>query len=174
MAMAAPGDGIDPAVLRRTMGRFATGVAVVTTMVDAVAYGMTVNSLTSVSLNPPLLLVSLADNARTTEPVREAGRFAISVVAARQEQIARRFARQGEDHFAGLPLEYGMHEVPVVPGALAHLECATEREIAAGDHVLFLGAVVTSCEREGDPLTFYSGRFGEFTAGDDARIDWFF
>lgn len=156
------------------MGRFATGVAVVTTLLDGVAYGMTVNSLTSVSLHPPLLLVSLAENARTTESVREAGRFAISVVAARQEQIARRFARQGEDHFAGLPLEYGTHDVPVVPDALAHLECATEREIPAGDHVLFLAAVVASCEREGAPLAFYSGRFGEFTAGDDARIDWFF
>lgn len=172
--MTVSSNGIDPGVLRRTMGRFATGVAVVTTIVDDVAYGMTVNSLTSVSLHPPLLLVSLAGNARTTESVQEAGRFAISVVASRQEQIARRFAQQGEDHFAGLPLEYGTHEVPVVPDALAHLECATEREIPAGDHVLFLGSIVASCEREGAPLAFYSGQFGEFTAGNYGRVDWFF
>lgn len=165
---------LDPVTLRRTMGRFATGVAVVTTIADGQAHGMTVNSLTSVSLDPPLLLVSLMPEARTTEAIRAAGRFAVSVVAARQEGIARRFAQTGEDHFAGLPLEFGDHDVPVVPDSLAHLECVTEQEIPAGDHVLMLGRVVATCARDGHPLAFYAGSFGEFTAGGQAPADWFF
>lgn len=164
----------DPGELRRTMSKFATGVAVVTTMADGVAEGMTVNSLTSVSLDPPLLLVSLTADARTTSAVRSAGRFAVSVVSARQEEIARRFAKTGADHFAGLPLEYGEHELPVIPGALAHLECTTDRELPAGDHVLFLGRIVRTCARDGDPLTFYSGSFGELSVADHGPIDWFF
>ena len=161
-------------VLRLTMSRFATGVAVVTTLADGVPHGMTVNSLTSVSLEPPLLLVSLMTGARTTDAVRRNGRYAISVVSARQEEIARRFARGGTDHFEGLPLEYGKHEVPVVPDALAHLECTTDREIPAGDHVMFLGRIVRTCAREGEPLTFYGGSFGEFSARDRGHINWFF
>lgn len=161
-------------VLRMTMGRFATGVAVVTTIADDEPYGMTVNSLTSVSLDPPLLLVSLMTDARTTEAVSRAGAFAVSVVSSRQEEIARRFARGGTDHFAGLPLEYGRHEVPVVPDALAHLECTTEQELTAGDHVLYLGRIVRTCAREGEPLTFYGGSFGEFSPRDHGRINWFF
>jgi flavin reductase (DIM6/NTAB) family NADH-FMN oxidoreductase RutF len=159
--------------LRMTMGRFATGVAVVTTIADRVPHGMTVNSLTSVSLDPPLLLVSLMLDARTTDAVTRSGRFAASVVSSRQEHIARRFARGGTDHFDGLPLEYGAHDVPVVPGALAHLECATERVVPAGDHVLFIGHILRTCARDGDPLTFYGGTFGEFSVRDAGRIDWF-
>lgn len=165
---------IDSGRLRRTMGRFATGVAVVTTFADGNAEGMTVNSLTSVSLDPPLLLVSLTEDARTTGAIRSAGRFAVSVVSTRQEEIARRFARSGEDHFAGLPLEYGEHDVPVIPDALAHLECVTDREVPAADHVLFLGRIVMTCAREGEPLTFYAGSFGEFSEREHGRIDWFF
>lgn len=166
--------GTDPGLLRRTMSKFATGVAVVTSIADGNADGMTVNSLTSVSLDPPLLLVSLTEDARTTSTMRTAGRFAVSVVSSRQEEIARRFAKSGVDHFAGLPLEYGYHDVPVIPAALAHLECVTEQEVAAGDHVLFLGRIVSTCARDGKPLTFYAGSFGELSVGDHGPIDWFF
>lgn len=86
------------------MGRFATGVAVVTTTADGAPHGMTVNSLTSVSLEPPLLLVCLTTGARSTEAIIHAGRFAVNILPARQEPLALRFARRGEDHFAGLDL----------------------------------------------------------------------
>ncbi|MFF2654343.1 flavin reductase family protein [Streptomyces sp. NPDC058045] len=164
----------DPVAMRRAMGRFATGVAVITAQGgDGHPHGMTLNSLTSVSLDPPLLLVCFNEGARTAEAVREAGRFAVSILSARQEPIARRFARRGEDHFAGLPLEFGGHQVPVVPDALAHLECSVDREVVAGDHVVVFGAVDRLCERAGDPLLFVGGRFGDYVdRGEEPLPPW--
>lgn len=165
---------LDSLTMRRTMGLFATGVAVITTEDDGVPHGMTVNSLTSVSLEPPLLLVCFNKGARTANAVVSSGRFAVSVLSARQESIARRFAARGDDHFAGLPLEFGSHRVPVVPGALAHLECGVERQLEAGDHIVVFGKVGRACEREGVPLTFFCGRFGnDADHGEEASLPWF-
>lgn len=160
--------------LRRVMGRFPTGVAVVTTELAGEPHGMTVNSLTSVSLDPPLILVSLMQGARTTDAVATAGQFAVSILSERQEEIALRFARRAENHFDGLTLEYGQHALPVVPGALAHVECTVAQTVPAGDHVLYLGAVRETCDREGSPLGFHGGRFGEFAARGDEMAPWFF
>lgn len=166
---------IDPTTMRRTMGRFTTGVAVITTLApDGRPHGMTLNSLTSVSLEPPMLLVCLSIGARTADAVLESGRFAVSVLASRQEPIARRFASRGEEHFAGLPLAYGQHQVPIVPDALSHLECAVDRHLIAGDHVVVLGAVQSTCDRDGQPLTFLSGRFGDYSDRGHEPIPWFF
>lgn len=165
---------VDALTMRTAMGRFATGAAVVTAEVDGRAEGMTVNSLTSVSLEPPVLLVCLTAHARSTTAVLTAGRFAVSVLSARQEPLARRFAVRGADHFDGLPLEYGEHAVPVVPDALAHLECTILRTLDVGDHVVVFGAVERVCHRDGAPLAFHGGRFGEFTPSGEERVSWFF
>jgi flavin reductase (DIM6/NTAB) family NADH-FMN oxidoreductase RutF len=165
---------IDPLTMRRTIGRFATGVAVVTTQDGGEPHGMTVNSLTSVSLEPPLLLVCLTTGARTTDAVVRAGRFAVNVLSARQEEIALRFARRGADHFQGLTQTYGVHDVPVVPDALAHLECMVERQFEAGDHVVVIGRVHRVCDRPGEPLAFLSGRFGDLTERGRQLEQWFF
>jgi len=161
--------------MRRAMGRFATGVAVVTTSHDGEHHGMTVNSLTSVSLDPPMLLVCLTTGARTTEAVRASGRFVVNVLAARQEPIAMRFARRGEEHFSGLDtdLEGTPHSVPVVPGALIHADCAVEQSLTAGDHVVVLGRVETLCTGVGTPLGFYSGGFAAIRRYDDEQDLWF-
>ncbi|MDR7303757.1 flavin reductase family protein [Haloactinomyces albus] len=164
---------VEPSTLRRTMGRFTTGVAVVTTADDE-PHGMTVNSLTSVSLDPPLILISLTIGARTTDAVAATGSFAISILSARQDAIAMRFARRGEDHFAGLPLEYGDHHIPIVPGALAHVECEVQQEIPAGDHVLFLGRAIATCDRDGEPLVFHGGRFIDSSGHGPEAPPWFF
>ena len=165
---------VDPATMRQTMGRFATGVAVITTFADGEPHGMTVNSLTSVSLEPPLLLVCFNEDARSAEAVTAAGRFVVNVLSQRQQAVALRFARPGENHFAGLEPAYGEHAVPVVPNALAHLECDVERVIAAGDHVIVLGAVLEVCAREGDPLGFYRGRFSDVVQHGAEPEHWFF
>ncbi|WP_116204595.1 flavin reductase family protein [Amycolatopsis circi] len=165
---------VDPMTMRRTMGRFATGVAVVTTRAAGVPHGMTVNSLTSVSLDPPLLLVCLTTGARSTDAVLEAGRFAVNILSARQEQLALRFARRGEDHFAGLEVTEGRHRVPVIPDAFAHLECDVERHLVAGDHVVVFGHVRSVCERDGEPLAFHGGRFADLTGRANEPVHWFF
>jgi flavin reductase (DIM6/NTAB) family NADH-FMN oxidoreductase RutF len=95
-------------------------------------------------------------------------------LAARQEHIARRFARAGEDHFAGLPLAYEEHAVPVVPAALGHLECQVLGAQPVGDHRVVFGLVTRVCRRVGDPLVFLRGRFGDFTGRDEDAPQWFF
>jgi flavin reductase (DIM6/NTAB) family NADH-FMN oxidoreductase RutF len=160
--------------MRQTMGRFATGVAVITTEHDGVPHGMTVNSLTSVSLEPPLLLICCNHGARSAEAVQAAGRFVVNVLSARQQGIALRFAQRGEDHFAGLGLEYYGHRVPVVPHALAHLECEVDRVFEAGDHTVVLGAVTRVCSRDGEPLGFYGGRFADVQQHGAEPEHWFF
>ncbi|MFC9970957.1 flavin reductase family protein [Spirillospora sp. NPDC127200] len=165
---------VDPLAMRRTMGRFATGVAVVTTTAGGVPHGMTVNSLTSVSLDPPLLLVCLTTGARTTEAVTGTGRFAVSILSARQEHLALRFARRGEDHFAGLEVTRGDHRVPVIPDAYAHLECRVERHFAAGDHHVVIGEVHKVCRRPGEPLGFLGGRFSDIVDRGHEPAPWFF
>lgn len=159
---------------RRAMGRLVSGVSVVTAEAGGQAHGMTVSSLISVSLEPPLLLVSLAIGSHTAKTVSQAGRFGVSVLSAGQELIARRFAATGTDHFAGLPTTYGDHEVPIVPNALAHFECATAQTITAGDHLLVIGEVLGVCQRDGDPLAFRAGLFGDFADRGHEPVLWAF
>jgi flavin reductase (DIM6/NTAB) family NADH-FMN oxidoreductase RutF len=165
---------IEPLEMRQAMGRFATGVAVITTAVDNQPHGMTVNSLTSVSLEPALLLVCFNRGARSAEAVSAAGGFAVNILSKRQHSIALRFAARGEDHFAGLGLEYGHHDVPVVPNALAHLECGVDRILDAGDHTVVFGAVTRVCVRDGDPLGFYGGKFSDIVQHGQEPEHWFF
>ncbi|PZG31640.1 oxidoreductase [Spongiactinospora gelatinilytica] len=172
--LADPDTAIDALTMRRTMGRFATGVAVVTTSFDGTPHGMTVNSLTSVSLEPPLLLVCLTIGARSTDAVTHSGRFAVNILSARQEQLALRFARPGEDHFAGLDVTHERHGVPVIPDAFAHLECAVERHFVAGDHLVVVGEVHTICEREGEPLGYLAGKFSDIVPRGSEPVHWIF
>ena len=171
----APATAVDPIAMRSAMGRFATGVAVVTTSHDGQPHGMTVNSLTSVSLDPPLLLVCLTTGARTTDAVVGRGRFVVNVLSARQGPLAMRFARRGEEHFAGLDTDTTgtPHDMPVVPGALLHADCAVEQVVPAGDHVVVLGAVDHLCAGPGTPLGFYAGGFADIRPhGHDQQL-WF-
>lgn len=165
---------VDAGTMRAAMGRFATGVAVVTTRHDGTPHGMTVNSLTSVSLDPPLLLVCLTTGARTTDAVLGAGRFVVNVLAARQEHIALRFARRGEEHFAGLDVDQGgPHDLPVVPGALVHADCTVDRSVTAGDHVVVFGRVGALCRVDATPLAFHGGRFADLRPHGEERDLWF-
>ncbi|GAA3728260.1 hypothetical protein GCM10022225_07050 [Plantactinospora mayteni] len=166
-------EAVDPARMRRAMGHFTTGVAIVTASIGGQAHGMTVNSLTSVALDPPLLLVCLTAGARTTTAVEASGRFAISILSNRQERLAARFARRGAEHFEGLPLAYGELGTPVVPDALAQLECAVENPVPAGDHLVVIGRVLRAEFREGEPLGFFGGRFCTVTDRPGSPPDWF-
>jgi flavin reductase (DIM6/NTAB) family NADH-FMN oxidoreductase RutF len=166
---------VDPVAMRQAMGRFATGVAVVTTRHAGTPHGMTVNSLTSVSLDPPLLLVCLTTGARTTDAVVGAGRFVVNILAARQEQLALRFARRGEEHFAGLDADQADngHDLPVVPGAVVHADCTVDQVVTAGDHVVVFGRVEALCRSDATPLGFHGGRFAEVRPHGAEHDLWF-
>jgi flavin reductase (DIM6/NTAB) family NADH-FMN oxidoreductase RutF len=129
--------------LRELMRRFPAPVAVVTTAVDDEHYGLTVGSLVSVSLEPPLVAISIGRESSSHEPIRRAGRFAVSLLSAEQESVAQHFARSGIPPIAlwtGVDVRDGEYG-PLVEGALAWLECTTWAEYPAGDHTLFLGEV---------------------------------
>ena len=130
MALAEP---LTPDEFREVIGHFATGVTVITTTEAGRPLGTTASAVTSLSLEPPMILVCMNKESATGRAMAASGRVAVNILGARQEEIALRFARRGANHFDGLPLLYGdegVHAVPVVPDALAHLECTIDRELA--------------------------------------------
>jgi flavin reductase (DIM6/NTAB) family NADH-FMN oxidoreductase RutF len=144
---------------RRTVGSFPTGVCVVTSDHDGEPAGMTLNSFTSVSLDPMLVLVSLAHGSRTLGAIRASGRFAVSILQRGQRQVALDFASRG----AAFPHEhvretrFGFHPVR---DALAELYCDVREVVTAGDHDVVLGHVREFISTKGEPLVFHGGQFG--------------
>ena len=153
--------GVDPVEFRHVMGHFATGVTVITTVHDGRLHGMTANSVTSVSLDPLLILVCLVREARTALAIQAAERFAVNILREDQEELSRRFARAGQDHFEGLEIVEGSHGLPLLPGCLAYLSAQVTEIVQAGDHdVVF--AAVDHCEvspNGGAPLLFFQGGY---------------
>jgi flavin reductase (DIM6/NTAB) family NADH-FMN oxidoreductase RutF len=143
--------------LRQVMGRFATGVTVVTTTHRDTIHGMTANAFLSVSLRPPLVLVSLG-RCRMSEMLPRTGRYGVSVLASDQEHLAAHFAGQRVSPVAPEFVWHG--DLPLLDGALAYVGCRVVDVHTAGDHVLWIGEVEHLHHRDGEPLLFYTGRFG--------------
>jgi 3-hydroxy-9,10-secoandrosta-1,3,5(10)-triene-9,17-dione monooxygenase reductase component len=150
----------DPELFREVFGRFATGVAVITSAGPSGAGGMTANALCSLSLEPLLALVCFENSARTLPIVREARRFAVNVLAAEQEELAGVFASKMPEaeklDGVGHRLESGL---PVIEGSLAWATCELRELIAGGDHTIAIGEVVSLGLGAGQPLLWYSGRY---------------
>lgn len=161
----------DPGEFRGALGRFATGVTIVTTRDGGGrAYGVTANSYNSVSLDPPLVLWSLARNSRSFEAFRQCEAFAVHILGTHQQELATRFASRNEtDKFAGLDVRDGHGGAPLFDDCAARFECAAHDCFDGGDHVIFLGRVVAFEARDKEPLIFHEGRFRSFAAtGADA------
>jgi len=124
---------------------------------------MTVNSFTSVSLDPPLIMWCPAKLSARYESFIAATHFAVHVLRKDQLNIARRFAEQG-DNFTGLDIHKGAHDVPLSDSCLSRLECKTEQIVDAGDHSIILARVLRTMISDGDPLVFHARRFGGFDA----------
>ncbi|HET7048007.1 MAG TPA: flavin reductase family protein [Solirubrobacteraceae bacterium] len=151
----------DTGGFREAMGTFATGVAFVTAAPDGKPAGLIVNSLTSVSLEPPLVAFCPARSSLTWQRMRRTGRFGVNVLARQHEDFARRATPAGADRFAGIDWEPGREGVPLLAGALAALECEIVAEHAAGDHWIVVGRVEGLRRRTvGQPLVFFDGAFG--------------
>lgn len=153
--------GSDPRTLRDAMGCFATGVTIVTAL-DAVGtpVGLTANSFTSVSLDPPLLLVCIANTAGTAPALREATHFGVNVLQIGQQPASNRFATRGEDRFANLPWAPGQTGVPLLGHSLVSFECLRESLHEAGDHFILVGRVVRAqFEPHRDPLLYFRGKY---------------
>jgi 3-hydroxy-9,10-secoandrosta-1,3,5(10)-triene-9,17-dione monooxygenase reductase component len=152
---------MEPQDLRSLMSRWVTGVAVVTSTDGTGPRGATTNALTSLSLKPLLVLVALDHGSNTLDAVRNSGRFCINVLAADQDELARRFATKasGEEKLAGVPHQL-IDGVPVLDGAVAWLACELDHELEGGDHTIVLGRPIEAgTARDAQPLVFHGGRF---------------
>ena len=158
----APSVDLPPRALRRLLGHYPTGVAIVTAR-DAQGHphGLTINSFVPVSLQPPLVLWNLALHAKTLRVFQHATRFTLSVLGAGQEALARRFADPSvRDRFNGVPLLEGEEDTPPrIAGAVTHLTCSRHAQWPVGDHLLLAGRIIEAEETGGAPLMFHRGRF---------------
>lgn len=147
---------------RAALGSFATGVTIATTLDGAGApVGVTASSFNSVSLDPPLVLWSLAKDSFSRPAFAKSGHFAVHVLAASQEALSNRFARSGEDKFAGVEWSEGRLGSPVLAHYAALFECRTRHQYEGGDHIIMVGEVVDFEARDEAPLLFHGGRYAE-------------
>jgi flavin reductase (DIM6/NTAB) family NADH-FMN oxidoreductase RutF len=148
---------MDDRLFRNAMGKFATGVTVITTEVDGEVHGMTANAFMSVSLNPKLVVVSIGERASMLEKIKKSQKYAVNILSAVQQEFSMIFAGQIKerrdvsfDRFAGMP---------VINGALAQLVCEVLNVYTEGDHSLFIGKVIDLKVEDNEPLLFYNGKY---------------
>lgn len=154
------GTGMNTTLLRRAMSRFATGVTVVTTRgPDGKFEGVTANSFTTVSLDPPLVLWSLGRASASFDGFHAAKYFAVNVLGVGQLALSRHFSTPKLDKLAGIDHVIGHGGCPVLAGTIAHFECETQAVIEGGDHAIFIGRVLHASHRDGEPLVFSKGAY---------------
>ena len=150
---------MDDRLFRNAMGKFATGVTVITTEHEEQVHGMTANAFMSVSLDPKLVVVSIGEKARCLPKIKESKTFAINILADDQQELSMIFAGQKKDVIVEIEFEQ-LAGLPVLPGAVAQISCDVVSEYVEGDHTLFIGKVRDiSVDDEKEPLLFYSGKY---------------
>ncbi len=145
---------------RHACGRFATGITIATVMdSEGVPHGLTVNSFTSVSLEPPLISICLGHAVTMIDLFREANFFGINVLTDQQRHLSDHFARKGHDRFQGVAWTPGQTGVPLIYDVLAAVECQVEQRIPVGDHDIFIGRMVAARLSEGSPLLYFASGY---------------
>ncbi len=153
---------IDPDLFRAVLGRFASGVTVVTARdANGGDHGMTVSAFCSVSLEPPLVLISVGHEASTYDVLMRQPRFGVSVLSSAQEALSRRFADPDSDRFDGIGFTRGESGVALLDDALAHLECRVIERHEAGDHTLMIAEVERAAAHQHRPLLYYRGGYAQ-------------
>ena len=154
---------VDPVQLREVMGRFATGVTVVTTRVGEETGAMTANAVLSLSLEPPLILVSVQKDSQMHRLLMRSDCFAVSILQRDQEHLSKRFAKPGAKDLSDLETGTATSGAPILVAALAFADCRIRQVVAGGDHEMFIGEMTAGEIREGDPLLFYGGDYGSLS-----------
>ena len=145
---------------RRALGHFASGVTVVTSSgEDNKPQGITVSAFTSVSLEPPLILVCIDKRASLHDQLAEGSHFAVNILGDDQELISRRFASKEKDRFEGTGFTYGVTGAPLLTGSIATVECRVVHAYPGGDHTIFVGEVEATEVNEGKPLAYFRGGY---------------
>ncbi len=155
--------GFDPATFRTVLGHFCSGITIVTAVEGGEPLGFTCQSFSSVSLDPPLVLIVAAKASISWPRIRASGHFCANVLAEDQEELARRFAIKGADKFAGVGWRPGPSAAPVLDGCIAYIDCEIEAVHDAGDHDIVVGRVLDlAVTSETRPLLFFRGGYGRF------------
>jgi flavin reductase (DIM6/NTAB) family NADH-FMN oxidoreductase RutF len=150
----------DGLALRNLMAHFPTGVTIVGAHCESGDQGMTANSVTCVSLDPPIVAVCTAHGTRTERAIDSSGGFAVTFLAQHQGALARRFARRDHDHFVGIRVSRTSLGHPHLPGGIGFVQCVVLSRIDAGDHAIFVARVTDAVVRGGEPLVFFRSQFG--------------
>lgn len=152
---------IDGAELRLFAGHFASGVTVISTRdKEGRFYGLTMNAVSCVSLNPPLFLICVDQKANSLKPLLDSGVFAINILAWNQDKISNTFASKGDDKFSTVPYDLGLLNVPLIKDALACAEFRVSQTFPAGDHLIVVGEAASTRVVENAPLLYYRGKYG--------------
>ena len=149
---------------KRIMGSFATGVTVASTLDGELGWGMTANAVTSLSLDPPLVLLCVVRESLSHEKFSKAGCFALNILAAEHEELSNRFAFKGPKDFSGIETRTAETGAPIMVDALGWLDCRTVEVLAGGDHDIFVGEIQAGDAREGDPLLYFAGKYARLTS----------
>jgi flavin-dependent trigonelline monooxygenase, reductase component len=158
--------GVTPEEFKHACGRFATGVTIASVLDGhGTPHGLTVSSFTSVSLDPPLILICLGHEVTSIDLFRASPYFGVSVLKHDQRDLSQHFARKGHDRFNGLPWERGVTGVPLLKGVLATMECQVERRVTAGDHDIFIAKMVHARVHAGEPLIHFASCYRELSVG---------
>lgn len=145
------------------MRHFPTGVTVVTSVREGEPRGLTVSAFSSVSIDPPLVLICINREARSYLFISESKVFCVNILSGDQQQLAERFTSKiRQNQFEGVPCEVGSTGVAIISGTVAHLECEVAEEHHAGTHSIFIGRVISCASRPGSPLGYYNGAFHDF------------
>ena len=158
---------------REVIGHFASGVTIITALRDGRVYGTTASAVTSLSLEPPMVLICMNKISETGGAISAIGRFAINILGEEHAELAVRFASKGDDKFAGVAATPGAYGEPLLDEALATLECRVVEDTTGGTHWVFLAEVDHASARPGTPLAYFRGEFGRFqrTAEQQALRD---
>ncbi len=160
---------VDREVFRQVIGRFASGVTIITTRDEAVNYGLTASAVSSLSLDPPMLLVCINRQTGTSQAIAKVKVFAVNILKENQQAIARQFATPHPNKFRDIPLTFGTLGVPLLPNMLATLECRVVEEATGGTHAVFLAEIQAAQTEEGMPLVYYRGRMGKYSVSSEAN-----
>jgi flavin reductase (DIM6/NTAB) family NADH-FMN oxidoreductase RutF len=161
---------LTPEEFREVIGHFASGVTVITVSADGTRYGATASAVSSLAVEPPMVLVCMNRASQTNQAIASAGRFAINILDEGHGDLALRFASRTADKFAGVPTRETADGVPVLDAALASLVCRVSEQVIAATHTVFLAEVDEATARAGAPLAYYRGRFGRLELSEDQVI----
>ena len=156
---------IETSLFRRVMGSFASGVTVVTVMEGETPRGFTASAISSLSLEPRMLLVCVSKFSTTLDVIKESETFVVNVLSAQQQEVAQQFATRATDRFEGVRWRTGNASgAPVIDGSLAYAECRLRGTCPGGDHVILMGEVLAGDAHEAEPLLYFRGRYGTYEA----------